>query len=104
MSKSVIRINLKNMWSYEFDTDDYEMLVQDTRRCSYCEDVWFDTVYCYIIDCLKEAGLLHEDFEEICCCCLVLKRFGLMDLRRKLIGFTYIEKEDYLLIESSYRV
>ena len=94
-----IRVKVRNEWNYEFYVDEDETLMHDNRLCPYCRSTYLDSVYCYIIDNLKEAGLLHEDFEEICCCCLILQHFGLMDLRDKLIGFVYSEKLDYLLIE-----
>ena len=94
-----IRIRIKNRWNYSFDTDNVEALIHSGRRCPSCEETWLDPVYCHIVDSLKEAGLLHEDFKEMCCCCLVLKHFGMMDLRKKLLNFHYVREDDYLLAD-----
>lgn len=50
--------------------------------------------YCYIINNLKKAGLLDKNYKEICCVCLILKRFGLLYLRDKLLSFNYEEEND----------
>ena len=58
-----------------------------------------DRRYSYIIDSLKEAGYLDEDYKEICCYCKVLEKFGLLDIREDLHGFCYQEDSDVLLLD-----
>jgi len=94
-----IKIWLKNKWNFEFDTGNPKIILKNGRICPYCNNTPLDSTYCYIIDSLKKAGLLDKNYKEICCCCNLLKRFGLLYLRHKLIGFLYSEELDILLIE-----
>ena len=66
--------------------------------CGYCKIINLDRVYSYIIDMLKEADLLDEDYKEICCYCDLLRKFGLEDLRNHLNNITYIESTDILFL------
>ena len=95
---SKINIEVKNGWNYCFSTSDYENFVRRNKPCPICGSTTLSGIYCYIIDSLKEAGLLHEDFEETCCCCLVLKKFGLTELRDRLKGFYHHTTGDCLVI------
>lgn len=93
-----IRIYLENKWSFCFDLDDQKTF-PISRICPYCKKTPLNSAYCHIIDNLKDAGLLDENYKEICCLCLVLKRFGLEYLRHRLTGFLYSKDSDDLLIQ-----
>ena len=89
-----------DQWNFSFMADDYRGLSadDDIHRCSYCGITSLDKVYVYIIDSLKEAGLLDESYGLICCYCAVLKEFGLLDLKGNLSRIDYYRPLDILAI------
>lgn len=93
-----ISIYTRNKWNFKFNIDGQET-PPTSRTCFYCNSIPLNSTYCYIIDSLKESGFLDENYREICCCCFVLKMFGLEHARNKLIGFLYCEDTDILTIE-----
>lgn len=93
---SLIRIKKEDNWCYRFDSNaPFYTLNTRTARCSYC-GLYLDFVYISIIDDLKEAKLLPEDYKLICCYCDVLVKFGLIELRKDLTSFFYDHKDDIL--------
>ena len=98
---STINIYLKNKWDYTFSKN-HDEYYKYSRKCSYCNTMKLDGAYCYIINNLKEAGLLDKNYKEICCVCLVLKRFGLLYLHKKLIAFYLEEENDRFIMKFLY--
>ena len=99
-----ITIEKSDQWMYNFYTDknDGEIWGSPDKFCNYCGmDV--NTVYSYIINCLKEAKLLPEDYKLICCYCDTLKEYGLLELESGLNQIFYIKKNDVLSITFRFR-
>ena len=94
----MLKIWLNHAWWFKFLSDDEEAYNYHAKQCSYCI-MWLDPVYCYIIDMLKEANLLDGNYKEICCSCVVLRYFGLLDRTDDLKDFEYDKINDSLLIE-----
>lgn len=94
-----IEVSIKDCWTYNFYVDGKSDYPYSSRICPYCEGTLLSKSYCDIIDNLKEADLLDKDYKEICCACLVLKRFGLLDIRGRLAGIMYNPLDDSMLIE-----
>lgn len=97
-----IDIRLHNEWNFNFDILDQD-LDQDfwdveRKQCCYCK-VHVDKAYSYIIDCLKKANLLDENYKQICCYCKVLEIFGLLDLYKNMGTLIYDEEDDILILE-----
>jgi len=92
-----IGIGSADYWIFNFSTCDVE--IQDTKQqyCSYC-DTRVHRAYSFIIESLKEAKLLPDDYKQMCCYCAVLQEFGLMDLRKDLCNFFYDNNIDILKI------
>ena len=67
-----IDISLHDKWNFNFDILDkdldHDLWDIERKQCCYCE-VHVDKAYSYIIDCLKEAGLLPDDYKKLCCFC-----------------------------------
>ena len=94
----MLKISLEYGWWFKFYSDREEVYAYSVKRCPHCRAMFLDPVYCYIIDMLKEANLLDENFEEICCTCAVLRYFGLLDKVSELTEFQYDKEEDILFI------
>lgn len=103
-----IEIKQNDYWNFEFKTPVYDSeLLWDISNvgkhyCNYCRYVQLDKAYIYIINQLKEAGLLDKDYKLICCYCKLLKDFGLLHIRQKLTGLRYLNEEDIMLICFSF--
>lgn len=97
-----IDINVFNEWNFHFDVRDRDFWEIEHKRCHYCK-VYIDRAYSYIIECLKEANLLDENYEQVCCYCKVLKEYGLLDLYKDMSTFLYDKENDVLIIEFSFR-
>ncbi len=91
-----ISVDIRDHWSIKFHCIGKQVPVV-FNKCGYC-DVMVDDVYSFIIDSLKNAGLLSKDYKETCCYCFVLKKFGLMEFRKVLSSFHYHKAEDILEI------
>ena len=98
----IIKIKIKDHWSFSFGIGDEDILCERNLRCTYCLNVALDQAYSYIIERLDEAGLLPDDFKPACCYCYVLERFGLLDLGKKLRGFVYSKEYDILYVLLSF--
>jgi len=99
-----IFIKVEDCWNFRFDTDYYHGDVinsTELHRCCYCDIVALNEVYCFIINSLKDAGLLNKDYNPICCYCAVLKEFDLLHIRKYLEGFYYLKEEDVLIMHFS---
>lgn len=92
-----IGINVRYHWSFNFDWGDRGVIRRSFQHCYYCLNP-LDKVYSYIINTLKDGGLLDKDYRQICCYCKVLKKFGLIDIRKYLSSFYYDEPNDILII------
>lgn len=77
------------MFMYEVEYEEEGQLVcsldlvtskNRAKVCAGCGGVLFN-VYIYIIDCLKEAGLLDKDYELLCCECYEKRKIA-----KKLLG------------------
>jgi len=101
-----LHVHLHKEWNYKFKLDVWEDKEVFTGRpliCHCCENV-LSLIYSYIINSLKEASLLAEGYEPVCCYCIVLEKYGLLELKDALCGFYYYFKEDVLRIEFSHVV
>lgn len=90
-------------WQYKISSSAvYEDIYScKTRYCYYC-GIGLNKIYSYIIDCLKEAELLIENYEQMCCYCNVLSKVGLIDLRNFLGRVNYIIETDLLVLIFNY--
>ena len=96
---TIIHIGREDLWCYNFFTSksDPDIWNAPQRNCSCC-NVHLSVVYSYIIDNLKEAKLLPEDYKEICCYCHTLQKFGLIGLKDYLSAIIYSISTDILTI------
>jgi len=102
-----IDIEVYDEWNFKFTGEKHGKSVNsiEYQVCGYCKFTPLDKTYLYIINSLKEAGLLNESYKPICCYCKVLNRFGLSDLRNELNNLSYYILDDILCIRfSSYAV
>lgn len=99
----VKRITITNYdcWNTNFHTNDNEIHSISPQHCEYCGFA-INRGYSFIIDNLKEAGLLVEDYKKICCYCYLLMDYGLMDIRKYLQGVHYNKVSDILHIDFSF--
>jgi len=99
-----ITIEKSDQWMYNFYVDENDREIWDSpeKFCDYCQ-MDLNNVYSYIINCLKEAKLLPEDYKLICCYCEVLKEFGLLGLEKGLNQLFYNEKNDVFIISFSFK-
>lgn len=96
-----IYIDVEDYWNFKFDNVyclDDPINCTEIHKCYYCDSTYLDKIYYFIINSLKEAGLLNKDYKLICCYCNVLKEFGLLHIREYLQGFYYYEDIDALRI------
>ena len=93
-----INIRQDDQWNFNFDSPYTGYWLLPRHHCHYC-GIGINRTYSYIIDSLKEAGYLDEDYKEICCYCKVLEKFGLLDFKKDLNGFCYKEDLDILLLD-----
>lgn len=93
-----INIRQDDQWNFNFESPYTGYWILPRHHCHYC-GIGVDRTYSYIIDSLKEAGYLDEDYKEICCYCKVLEKFGLLDFKKDLNGFCYKEDLDILLVD-----
>ncbi len=95
----MIEIEKEDYWCYQFFTyrSDSDIWRSAQKYCSYCgrEIV---KIYSYIIDNLREANLLPEDYKLICCYCQTLQKCGLMELNKHLNMIDYNTSKDILII------
>ncbi len=96
---TVIEIEKNDHWCYNFylDKADPDIWKSAQKCCNYCGGE-INKVYSYIINNLREANLLVEDYKLICCYCQVLQKFGLLELKEYLSMITYSEPKDILAI------
>lgn len=102
-----ISIRQDSYWNFRFKTNyDRELLWDisnvEVHYCDYCKCVRLDKAYIYIINSLKEAGLLDNNYRLICCYCKILKEFGLLHIRKDLQLLRYIKEEDIMFICFSF--
>ncbi len=99
-----ITIHKADNWLFDFQIDRRDTEITSTPResCEYCHCVTLDKVYVYIINCLREAGLLPEDYKLICCYCKVLIEFGLRDLQSHLNSIQYFASINVLRIKFNF--
>ena len=90
-------------WCYDFYMDGNDASVWNTPRknCSYCKMV-LNKAYCYIIENLREAGLLPDDYKLICCYCKILLKVGLIGLKNSVNNFAYHQTTDELEINFNF--
>lgn len=69
----------------------------DEFKCEHCE-MALDISYCSIMNLLKEAKLLPEDFKHLCCTCYFFDRVGLLDIESEFDGWMY-GVEDSLVLD-----
>jgi len=62
----------KGIWTTRFSVD-LRVFYRITELCEICRNYNLDKVYVYIIECLREANLLPEDYKKICCSCFIIK-------------------------------
>ena len=98
-----IKMENEDHWNFSLYADDYEIWDRSLQQCEHC-GMNLQKPYSYIIDCLDEAGLLPEDYKQICCYCYVLQKFGLLELNHDLISLIYIESLDILKIYFSFEI
>ena len=98
-----LKIRSYDQWSFSFRADDYGGIPVGFQSCDYCRVTALDRVYVYIINSLKEAGLLDENYKLICCFCAVLKEFGLLDIKDRLNRIIYDDILDTLIIRFMFR-
>ncbi len=96
---TIIHIIREDLWCYNFFTSKSDPDIWNTpqRNCSCC-NIHLTVVYSYIIDNLKEAKLLPEDYKEICCYCHTLQKFGLIGLKDYSSAISYSISTDILTI------
>jgi len=97
-----IYIDRSSYWNFHFKEDDEIKHYQSHHICGYCSAT-VDPTYCYIIDCLKEAGLIPQDYKYMCCYCRVLKEIGILEWRCNLNRFIYNPLDDVLTMLFSKR-
>lgn len=101
LSMREIFIDVEDYWNFKFDSAyclNDAINCTEVHKCHYCNCVALDKIYIYIINCLKEAGLLNKDYKSICCYCDVLKEFGLLHIRKHLQGLYYYDDMDVLIV------
>ena len=96
-----ITIKEQDQWNFNFYCDDNVIWNRPSQNCDYCCCA-LQKGYSFIIECLKEAGLLPDDYIPICCYCYVLQRTGLLHLRKDLVGFLYKTELDILRISFDF--
>lgn len=101
---SKIDIQKIDHWLYNFFTDRIDEEIYNTGKelCYYCGEAGIDKIYSYIINCLKEAKLLSQDYKVICCYCKILQKFGLIELSKNLTGFFYHRYIDVLSVNFGF--
>jgi len=54
---------------YCYSSDLFTNCLEQIYYCEECGGSFLSPTYVYIIDCLKEAGLLPESYKKLCCFC-----------------------------------
>lgn len=103
MENPALYIHLHRGWNYNFTVEDWGDKEVFTTKDLYCHccNAELDTVYSFIINSLKGAGLLHESYKPVCCYCVILKRYGLLEIKHMLDGIYHYEGVDVLKIAFS---
>ena len=96
-----INIRQDDQWNFNFDSPYTGYWLLPRHHCHYC-GIGINRTYSYIIDSLKEAGYLDEDYKEICCYCKVLEKFGLLHVRDDLQRLFYIKEKDIMVVYFSF--
>jgi len=94
-----INIDFKDFWRFEFNKIPW---YKGIERCPYCSYMNLHRTYTYIIDSLKDAGLLYEGYKKICCYCAILKRLDMLDLSDNLNTIEYDYEDDILTISFTF--
>lgn len=63
----------KTLWSTAF-LHVFQLPLSGWYGCEICGS-YLNKVYIYIINCLKDAGLLPENFMKLCCFCYIIKEY-----------------------------
>ena len=98
-----IFLTVKSHWIFDFNDGNNSIFAKKELKCSYCDTIPLDRIYAYIIENLREADLLPEDYKPICCYCYVLEKFGLLDLVENVEFFRYNKAKDIFRIYLSFR-
>lgn len=94
-----IEIKKNKFWQYYFKTSNVDNEIYNTKeeQCYYC-NLYLNKIYFYILNCLREAGLLPKDYKPLCCYCKVLIEFDLLYLRQSLSMVHYITELDIFVL------